>query len=137
MWYVLDLQRFRGSSEENERRIRQVAESDTRRVRIFMEREPGSSGVDVISHYARNVLRGFAFKGVRPTGPKAERAAPVASAAEMGNLRLCSGPWVSEFLDEASAFPMGPHDDQIDAVSGAFGQLTSRFRVRSFAVLDL
>jgi hypothetical protein len=27
------------------------------------------------------------------------------------------------FLDEAEAFPFGPHDDQIDALSGAIGDL--------------
>jgi len=74
---------------------------------------------------------------VRPTGPKAERAAPVASAAEQGNLKLLSGPWVSTFLDEANAFPLGPHDDMVDAVSGAFGQLTKRSQVRSILVRNL
>ncbi len=137
VWYVLDMQHFRGTSETNEKRIRQVAEADTRRVPVYMEREPGSSGLDVISHYARRVLPGFTFRGVRPTGPKTERAAPVASAAEQGNLRLVAGPWVSAFLDEAGAFPLGPHDDQIDAVSGAFGQLIKRRRLRSFTIKDI
>jgi predicted phage terminase large subunit-like protein len=136
VWYVTDLQRFRASSAENEKRILATAKRDGRGVRIYMEQEPGSSGKDVIDHYARYVLRGFAFKSQRPTGKKVERAAPVASAAEMGHVKLVSGRWVTDFLDEASAFPMGAHDDQIDALSGAFGVLTKKFVTRSFRWMD-
>jgi predicted phage terminase large subunit-like protein len=135
-WYVTDLQRFRGGSAENERRIRATAQNDGRGVTTWMEQEPGSSGKDVIDHYSRYVLRGFAFRSQRPTGKKHERAAPVASAAEMGNVKLVSGRWVSAFLDEAASFPMGAHDDQVDAVSGAFGVLTNRFVTRSFRWKD-
>jgi phage terminase large subunit-like protein len=34
------------------------------------------------------------------------------------------GAWLSEFIDEATSFPHGPHDDQIDAVSGAFQMIS-------------
>jgi predicted phage terminase large subunit-like protein len=125
IWYIKNIVRFRDTPQGNERRIREVALADGKRVAIWMEQEPGSSGADVISHYARHVLAGFAFKGRRSTGSKAERAGPVASAAELGNVRLCSGPWVSDFLDEATGFPMTPHDDMIDALSGAFACLSS------------
>ena len=134
VWYLVDIQRFRGSSSENERRIRRTAEADGRRVPIWMEQEPGSSGKDVIDHYARNVLPGYTFKSNRPTGNKQDRAAPVGAAAEQGNLKLVNGRWVSDFLDEAGAFPMGGHDDQIDALSGVFAVLTTRHVVRSLKV---
>jgi predicted phage terminase large subunit-like protein len=137
VWTVHDLQRFRGASAENERRIAATAASDGRGVTIYMEQEPGSAGKDVIDHYARNVLRGYSFKSQRPTGKKHERAAPVASAAEMGNVRLVSGRWVPAFLDEAAAFPMGAHDDQIDAVAGAFSVLTKKYVTRSIRILGL
>jgi predicted phage terminase large subunit-like protein len=31
--------------------------------------------------------------------------------------------WTREFLDETEQFPDGAHDDQVDAVSGAFNFL--------------
>ena len=130
-WYVRHIMRFRESSKVNERKSRQAAEADGRSIPIWMEQEPGSSGKDVIDHYARNVLAGYTFKGKRSTGTKAERAAPVASAAEMGNVKLVSGPWIGAFLDEAAAFPMASHDDQVDAVSGAFSVVHDQpYRVR-------
>jgi small subunit ribosomal protein S12 len=37
---------------------------------------------------------------------------------------LVRGAWNLDFLDELRAFPMGKHDDQVDAASRAFGELT-------------
>lgn len=119
-FYIENLQRFRGTPADNEARIAQAAQIDGRGVPIVMEQEPGSSGVDTIDHYRRRVLLGYEFYADKVTGSKAERAGPVSSAARAGNVRLVRGEWISAFLDEADAFPHGEHDDQIDALSGAF-----------------
>jgi predicted phage terminase large subunit-like protein len=117
--------RMRGSPKDVEDFIKAQAERDGRDVDIIIEQEPGSGGVNTIDHYQRSVLFGYTVRGSRPTGSKALRANPVSSAAEAGNVSLFSGPWVSTFLDEAESFPFGTHDDQIDAVSGAFEQLAN------------
>jgi predicted phage terminase large subunit-like protein len=44
--------------------------------------------------------------------------------AEAGNVRLLNGPWVQALLDELAMVPYATHDDQADAVSGAFNDLT-------------
>ena len=137
-WYVRDVQRFQASSQGNETRIKRTAEIDDRRVMIRMEQEPGSSGKDVISYYQREVLKGYDFKGIRSTGNKVERAGPVASAAEAGNVLLVSGHWIGDFLDELAGFPMVNHDDQADALSGGFAcALYKPFRTFSFRITDL
>ena len=59
------------------------------------------------------------MRGDRPRGNKIVRAEPVAARAEAGDLHLVAAPWNNAFLDEAEIFPDGPHDDQIDALSGA------------------
>ncbi len=41
-------------------------------------------------------------------------------------MKLVRGPWINDFLDEAEIFPNGAHDDQVDAVSGAFEMLASK-----------
>jgi predicted phage terminase large subunit-like protein len=122
IYYIVDVKRIRGNPPETEALIKQTADLDGK-IKTYLEQEPGSSGVDVIDHYSREVLKGFAFYGVKTTGPKAERAAPVASAAEAGNIRLVRGTWNNTFLDELEGFPIGDHDDQVDALSGAFSQV--------------
>ena len=36
---------------------------------------------------------------------------------------VCRGTWNTEFLDELTAFPMSGHDDQVDALAGAYEHL--------------
>ena len=93
-------------------------------VPIRMEMEPGSSGKNLIDQYARYVLPGSDFLGVRATGDKTTRARPFAAAVANSNVRLVRGPWISDFLDEMATFPESAwHDDQVDATSGCFNEV--------------
>jgi predicted phage terminase large subunit-like protein len=103
--------------------VKHVAISDGYSVAIRMEQEPGSSGVIVVDHYARNVLKGYDYKGIKSTGSKAIRANPVSSAAEGGRVYIVRATWNSDFFDELEAFPFVEHDDQVDGLSGAFTEL--------------
>jgi predicted phage terminase large subunit-like protein len=125
-YYVLDIQRMRGTPAEVERRIRMTAEQDDNKTDIWMEQEPGASGVNTIDYYARHVLVGFPFKGVRSSGSKEERARVFSTACEMGNVKLLRGRWTKDLIDECVQFPKGSHDDQVDAVSGAINHLSKR-----------
>ena len=60
------------------------------------------------------------------------RALPVASRAEAGKVKLIRGNWLSD-SDEATSFPHGAHDDQVDAVSGAVQMLTKPRRMILYA----
>ena len=121
--YIIDMKRLRGTPSANENLVKQTAELDGKHIPVRMEQEPGSSGVKAIDDYRRRVLMGWDFKGIPSTGSKEVRANPVASQAEAGNVKLVRGIWINDFLDEAEAFPGGVHDDMVDSVSGAFGQL--------------
>jgi predicted phage terminase large subunit-like protein len=116
-WVVEDIIRGQWTSAQKEVVIAQTAALDGPSVPIVMEQEPGSSGVDVIDHYRRDVLVGFSFYSQRPTGDKATRAMPLAASAEAGNVYLVEGRWNSKFIDEIVQFPKGNHDDQVDAVT--------------------
>ena len=123
LYYVVDVQRMRGTPGQVEALVRQTAQMDGDSTQVFIEQEPGASGVNTIHHYVTRVLQDFTVRGQRATGSKVERAGPVSSQAEVGNVRLYRGAWLGEFLDEVEAFPLGGHDDQVDALSGAFMRL--------------
>jgi predicted phage terminase large subunit-like protein len=122
---VLDVRRARLSPAGVERLVLATAQQDGRAVEVWMEQEPGSAGASTIDHYARRVLAGFTFRGLKPTGDKAERARPLASMAEAGHVPLVRGPWNKDTLDELETFPRGAHDDVVDATAGAFLRLAS------------
>jgi predicted phage terminase large subunit-like protein len=109
--YVLDVIRRRLDSPDVKRLVRQTAELDGREVVIGMEQESGASGKAVISDY-RRILAGFVFQPRQPFADKVTRAAPYASYAEGGAVRLVRAPWNAAFLQEHEQFPLGEHDDQ-------------------------
>lgn len=122
--YVLDVRRQRVKNEKVEQLIAQTAHEDGHSVSIRIEQEPGSSGKALIDQYARYVLPGFDFAGIRSTGDKLTRARPFAAAVANGNVRVVRGPWLTEWLDEFSSFPEAcDHDDQVDSAVGAFSYL--------------
>lgn len=125
--YVIDMKRCQERPAGVEALILQTAQLDGPDVMIRMEQEPGSAGVDVIDHYARQVLVGYNFKGVKSTGSKVSRAAALSTAAEQGNLLILTGPFAGALIDEMVLFPTeGAHDDQVDAVSGGYNALALR-----------
>ena len=122
---IEDIVRLQGSPYEVQQAIRRTAERDGPEVRIRMEQEPGSSGVDVVDLYSRTILQGYDFRPDRVTGNKAIRAGPLAAAMECGNLWMVRAPWNRDLVDEMLEFPLGAHDDQVDACSGAFRELST------------
>lgn len=122
---IEDIVRLQGSPFEVQQAIRRTAERDGPEVRIRMEQEPGSSGVDVVDLYSRTILQGYDFRPDKVTGNKAIRAGPLAAAMECGNLWMARAPWNRALTDELLEFPLGAHDDQVDACSGAFRELST------------
>lgn len=128
VYYVEDVTRGRWSPGERDKVIRQCAETDPPGTQIWLEQEPGSSGVDSVQALIR-MLAGYPVHADRVTGSKQVRAEPFAAQAEAGNVVLVKGHWNAAFLDELVVFPNGAHDDQVDAVSGAFSKLAIPSRV--------
>lgn len=122
--YVLDVRKARVKGEKVEQLIAQTAAEDGHAVAIRMEQEPGSSGKALVDQYARYIIPGYDFAGIRSTGDKLTRARPFAAAVANGNVRVVRGTWLTDWLDEFSSFPEAcNHDDQVDSAVGAFTHL--------------
>jgi predicted phage terminase large subunit-like protein len=123
-FWIVDIVRGRWEAAGVEAITRQTALRDGREVPILIKQEFGSSGKSVVDHYARRVLLGHAVRAKPDSGSKTLRAQPFAAAVEAGNVMMVQGAWNEAFLDEARVFPMGAHDDQLDAAASAFLELT-------------
>jgi predicted phage terminase large subunit-like protein len=123
IYYVLDVQHDRLTPGKVEQLIQHTVSLDGRGVAVYMEQEPGSSGVNTIALY-RRLLAGYEFHGNKTTGSKEIRANAASSQAEGGNIKIVRAYWNDKFLNELAAFPMeGVHDDMVDGLSGAMEQL--------------
>lgn len=121
-YYVEHVTRLRERPHGVESTIQATASRDGRATVVHLEQEPGASGKNTVDAYQR-LLDGYAVKGVRSTGSKAERARVVSAKAEHGLVKLVRGNWNAPFLDELDDFKEDDshaHDDQVDALSGAF-----------------
>lgn len=130
--YVLDIQRGRLRPAGVEALIGETAEADADLVRskaatrIVVAQDPGAAGKIAVDQIIRRVLQGYAAQGVKESGDKEVRARPVSAQADRGNVVVVEAPWTEEFLDELEGFPDGPHDDQVDALSGAYAMSVGR-----------
>ncbi len=124
--YFVMVDRLRGTPLEVEQAVKQAANMDGIETKVYIEQEPGSSGINTIDNYRRKVLVGYSVNAYRPQESKVVRASPLASAAEAGNVYLINNKYTSDFLDELELFPLGAHDDMIDACSCAVNILRQR-----------
>jgi len=58
------------------------------------------------------------IRGIDADGDKVERARTWQLRAKQGHVKLVRGPWNLDFIREATSFPKGRHDDDVDSVSG-------------------
>jgi predicted phage terminase large subunit-like protein len=103
--------------------IKNTANADGRnKVGQREEKEGGSAGLAVINARAKT-LKGHDYSGVSVSGDKVTRAKPFRAQCEAGNVFLLRGEWNESYLNELSFFPVGNHDDQVDASSCAFNAI--------------
>ena len=120
---VLDVVRLRGTAWQVEQLLLETARRDGVDVLVALPQDPGSAGKVVVSNYTAT-LAGFHVVASTETGSKVVRATPVASQAEAGNIAMVRADWNFAFIEELRDFPRGRKDDQVDALSRAFGRLT-------------
>lgn len=120
---VEHIEGLRGSPGEVERAIVAMAAQDGPACTVGVWQDPGQAGVADRDATLR-ALEGHRFKSVRASQNKVTYAGVWSPHAEAGRVLLLRGSWNDAFLAEAEGFPDAKHDDQIDAVSGAFQVLT-------------
>jgi predicted phage terminase large subunit-like protein len=122
-YYIVSVHRERTTPKGVESTIKQLAFSDGRDVSIRIEQEGAASGKIVKYHFER-MMDGFdaRFTGI-PRTSKATRANAFNAACERGDVILVEGTWNEDFINEAVRFPHGAHDDQVDAVVGAYNAI--------------
>lgn len=65
----------------------------------------------------------YSITGYKPSKDKVTRALPFAARVNAGLVDVYQSSWTDAYLDELCSFPLGKHDDQVDATSGAYEML--------------
>jgi predicted phage terminase large subunit-like protein len=113
--------------------ILRTSDVDGPDVKISLPQDPGQAGKVQKSDFAK-LLHGRHFNIELESGDKETRAEPFASQCEAGNVDILRGDWNNDYLDELCVFPGGKFKDQVDASSGAYGQLVMRAPTKTTTV---
>lgn len=120
--YIDHVVRIRGTPATVEKLITDTASTDTPAIAVGIDQDPGQSGKFEAAYYLGR-LQGWSVKGYPASADKVTRAGPISSQTEGGNVRMVRGGWNDDFLSVLEAFPEGTHDDDVDALSGAYAAL--------------
>jgi len=119
--FLLDQHRGRMDMPQTKQAIRAMTEKCPQAGAKLVEDK--ANGPAVIQELQREIS---GLIEVTPEGGKLARAHSVAPHIESGNVYLphpLIRPWVDPFIEEATAFPYGRHDDQVDAMTQALNRL--------------
>jgi predicted phage terminase large subunit-like protein len=127
-WYLLDIVRMQGSPGKVTQAMKRTAIRDGFEVPLRVEQEVGGAGKWAVSAIEEHFLE-YDFHGRRPTGNKEVRFNPVSVRMEPeegalhGRFKVLMAPWNEVCFNELELFPNTEHDDQADAISGAYMEL--------------
>lgn len=121
-WIIGDMVREQMASDERDAAIRNTAARDGHGVKVSIPQDPGAAGKTLALHLTR-MLAGYNVKTSPETGDKVTRSEPLAAQINVGNVMMLKGSWNDALINEMRMFPNGKYDDQVDALSRAFGEL--------------
>lgn len=121
-YFIEDVVRGQWSPGEVDEQIKNAAARDGESVLQSLPQDPGQAGKAQKAHFAK-MLDGYTFKVTTESGSKEDRARPLASQVEAGNVFIVRGNWNQPYLNELGTFPAGKWKDQVDATSRAYAEL--------------
>ena len=133
---VLDMYRAQKVMPETEKSIIANALADGKSVPIRLEGE--KAGIVQLDYLIRrNELQGYTIDKKPPIGNKEVRAGGIATQVNNGQVYVVRANWNQAFFNELEAFPLGKHDDQIDALSGAYDMLSAKRQASFINIPDI
>jgi len=124
-----DVIRLRETPDKRDKALINTAQDDGRNTRISIPQDPGQAGKSQVLYLTRE-LAGYPVISSPESGSKETRAEPLAAQINVGNVVMLRGDWNYSLREELRSFPLGRHDDQVDALSRAFNELIAKRPMR-------
>jgi predicted phage terminase large subunit-like protein len=132
---VLDVWRGKVRAPDMLDLITRIAHQDGQHVAQVLEGEKaGIMQLDYLLNEPK--LRGFTLVTQPIQGDKLTRASGIATRVQYERVAMVKGIWNDAFISEVAVYPASNHDDQVDALSGAYKYL-SELGLKTFTVENL
>jgi len=117
--YLIDQVRDRMDFPTTLQAIKDLKTKHTQSTRIFVEdKANGSAVISILQKSISGIVP------VNPEGGKVARVNAISHHIESGHVWLpLNAPFTNDFVNEASQFPNGKHDDQVDALSQGINRM--------------
>lgn len=125
VYYLLDIIRERLSPLKVDKLIKSTAQHDGVECIVKTFQDPGAAGKNEAQHFVR-MMAGYPLHVDKIQVDKITAAKPSSSQAEANNICILDTmrqEILDDFFTEVQNFPEWPHDDQVDALSGALNYL--------------
>ncbi len=129
VYYIIDMIRFRESPALVERNFRNIASQDGHKTIIRIPKDAGGMAIGYV-HNLHNSLKKdnlrYKIKIESVSKSKEERASLACTDVKNNNVKILKAKWNDTFLNELEGFPIGKHDDIVDAFSDGITELAMR-----------
>ena len=119
--YIKDVRRIRKTAPERDNLMKTTAVHDGSGVRMGIESVGGY--IDTYNNIKLALDGVIHVEYITVSKDKVVRASALEPAFDASNVYILRAEWNTQFLDELGKFPSGVHDDQVDALVGAFEML--------------
>lgn len=102
--------------------VKNTASTDGTKCKIRIPQDPGQAGKVQAQEYIK-LLSGYPIKTMPVSGDKQTRSGGLSAQWHAGNVYLLAGDWNEGYLAEMNAFPLGAHDDDVDASNDAYSEI--------------
>jgi predicted phage terminase large subunit-like protein len=117
--WIKDVNRFRLDAPHRDAKINITTILDGPYVKIAIE--DSLDAKDALKTIQALLMGQRIVTPIRLKGDKVTRASPLEPIFEAGNVYVPDGaPWISDWAEELTSFPMGTHDDMVDNLSSGY-----------------
>ena len=108
--------------------LKRTAKTDTANIQILMETGPKGGASKFLYNEYKEYLTGYRTQQSEPIGSKVDRAMPFKDAINEGKIHIAitDDKLRGELIEQLKTFPLGAHDDIIDALSYAYSELKTK-----------
>ena len=125
-YYVINNLIYGQFGDNLKNKVVSIAKQDGVNIKILIETgTKGGAAKFLYDDYEKEYLKGYRTKQSEPIGSKVDRATPFKDAINDGKIHIAvtNDDMRAAIIEQLKSFPLGAHDDIIDAMSYAYSEL--------------
>lgn len=127
-YYVINDLQYGQYGDDLKKHLKHTAEQDTANIPILIETGTKGGAAKFLYNEYDEFLEGYRTSQSEPIGSKVDRATPFKDAINDGKIHIAivNDKMRGKLIEQLKSFPLGTHDDIIDAMAYAYNELKDK-----------